>query len=124
VALIVNDDPLMADLIADLVQGAGYAVMVGHSGLVALALAKEQRPDVLITDLYMPDLDGAGLIAALRESGGPRVPTILITGSSRTISHLKMADAVLKKPFSVVALVAALALLSPLDHTDHDAALV
>ena len=85
--------------------------MVSHSGLVALALAKEQRPDVLITDLYMPDLDGAGLIAALHESGGPRVPTILITGSSRTISHLKMADAVLKKPFSVVALEATLALL-------------
>ncbi|RZJ13785.1 MAG: PAS domain S-box protein [Rubrivivax sp.] len=59
--LVVDDEAEIAELIGEMLEGAGYEVMTAESGAVALAMLDEARFDAIISDLHMPELDGAGL---------------------------------------------------------------
>jgi CheY-like chemotaxis protein len=59
--LVVDDEPEIADLLRELLEGAGYDVMTAESGAVALALLDEAAFDAVVSDLHMPDVDGATL---------------------------------------------------------------
>jgi PAS domain S-box-containing protein len=59
--LVVDDEPEIADLLRELLEGAGYDVMTAESGAVALALLDEAVFDLVVSDLHMPDMDGAAL---------------------------------------------------------------
>jgi two-component system NtrC family sensor kinase len=59
--LVVDDEPEIAELIGEMLSGAGYEVMTAESGAVALAMLAEARFDAIVSDLHMPELDGAGL---------------------------------------------------------------
>lgn len=107
--LIAEDEPTIALVLSEVIQDLGYTPLVARNGLQALALARERRPALVITDLMMPELDGAGLIAALRAEPGARIPTILVTAVGTERSHKAGADAVLTKPFDIAALEALLA---------------
>jgi two-component system NtrC family sensor kinase len=54
-------EPEIAELIGEMLSGAGYEVMTAESGAVALAMLAEARFDAIVSDLHMPELDGAGL---------------------------------------------------------------
>ena len=64
--LVVDDQPEMAELIADMVAWAGYPVLLAEGGAAALALARAHRPDIILSDLMMPDVDGWELLRELR----------------------------------------------------------
>ncbi|HWE60989.1 MAG TPA: response regulator, partial [Chloroflexota bacterium] len=66
--LIADDEPTIAEVVAALVTDAGYRAVVATHGRQALELAQTVWPALVITDLMMPVLDGAGLIAALQEA--------------------------------------------------------
>lgn len=102
--LIADDERGIGDVLAELVQGLGYRSAVARNGRQALELARERPPALLITDLMMPGLDGAGLIAALRDELGAGLPVILVTVASGAASRAAGADAVLPKPFDIDAL--------------------
>jgi DNA-binding NtrC family response regulator len=81
--LIVDDDPLQRRHIEDLVQQFGYEAIAATGGAAALRLlstADAPRVDAMILDLVMPDLDGLGLLARLRESGST-IPVIVQTAN-------------------------------------------
>ena len=59
--LVVDDEPEIADLLRELLEGAGYDVVTAESGAVALALLDEASFDAMVSDLHMPDVDGAAL---------------------------------------------------------------
>jgi PAS domain S-box-containing protein len=59
--LVVDDEPEIADLLRELLEGAGYDVMTAESGALALALLDEGAFDAVVSDLHMPDIDGAAL---------------------------------------------------------------
>jgi two-component system NtrC family sensor kinase len=59
--LVVDDEIEIADLLRDLLETAGYDVMTAESGAVALALLDEAHFDAVVSDLHMPDVDGAAL---------------------------------------------------------------
>jgi two-component system NtrC family sensor kinase len=59
--LVVDDEPELASLMRDLLEQAGYEVATAESGALALALLDEARFDAIVSDLRMPDMDGAGL---------------------------------------------------------------
>ena len=59
--LVVDDEPELAALMRDMLEGAGYDVATAESGAVALELLSEARFDAIVSDLRMPDMDGAGL---------------------------------------------------------------
>ena len=77
--LIVDDEESTRELFAELLQRWGYDVDQTSDGHGALKLAAETHPDVIISDLVMPKLDGLALVRALREEQ-PDTPVVIITG--------------------------------------------
>ena len=77
--LIVDDEESTRELFAELLQRWGYEVDQTADGHAALKIAAETRPDVIISDLVMPKLDGLALVRALREEQ-PDTPVVIITG--------------------------------------------
>ena len=65
--LVVDDEPDIAELVRSMLEDAGYEVASADSGLVALELLDTARFDAVVSDLRMPDMDGAALWRALRE---------------------------------------------------------
>ncbi|NLH06916.1 MAG: response regulator [Chloroflexi bacterium] len=77
--LVVDDSAQMRDFMANVVlQGEGYRVDTARNGTEGLAAALASPPDLIITDLSMPDMSGLEMLQALREQGS-RVPAILMT---------------------------------------------
>src|SRR6059058_321757 len=77
--LIVDDEESTREIFAELLQRWGYDVDQTSDGHGALKLAAEAHPDVIISDLVMPKLDGLALVRALREEQ-PDTPVVIITG--------------------------------------------
>jgi two-component system response regulator MprA len=78
--LVVDDDPAIREALALLLEDEGYAVQTASDGLVALDAIAEDAPDLVITDLYMPKLDGTGLIARLRSEWADLTILVLSAG--------------------------------------------
>jgi two-component system response regulator HydG len=76
--LIVDDDAGALNALAAMLSGEGYETEIAADGRAALARIGEWSPELVLTDLHMPNLDGLGLLAALRESR-PDVAVILMT---------------------------------------------
>jgi len=110
--LIAEDEEPQAEIVVFVVSEAGYTPLVAPNGRQALALARDSRPALLITDLMMPYLDGSELIAALRADaaagGAPVPPIVLMTAASMAAARAAGADVVLRKPFHLVDLEALL----------------
>ncbi len=77
--LIVDDEESTRELFAELLQRWGYEVDETADGHGALKIAAETHPDVIISDLVMPKLDGLALVRSLREEQ-PDTPVVIITG--------------------------------------------
>ena len=76
--LIVDDEPDMVENCARILARAGYQCLTAADGLRALALLESERPDLLLTDLKMPGLDGLELLRRAHETD-PALPVIVIT---------------------------------------------
>lgn len=103
--LIAEDEQPIADALAMIVADAGYTPLLASQGKQALELARERHPALILTDLMMPLLDGAQLIAAIRadaELDNHRPPPIILMTAGGVRRALEInADALLKKPFDV-----------------------
>lgn len=80
--LIVEDDEILRDLLAEWLEAAGYPVRVAAEGSTGLAAARETPPALVITDIHMPGAGGAAVIAELRRAR-PSVPVIAISAHFR-----------------------------------------
>ncbi|HXT58569.1 MAG TPA: response regulator [Pirellulales bacterium] len=77
--LVVDDSAVDRHVVTGLLgKGAGLSVEAAENGAAALAMMQQSPPDLIVTDLQMPELDGLGLIKAVRVHH-PRVPVILMT---------------------------------------------
>jgi PAS domain S-box-containing protein len=83
--LVVDDEPEIADLLRELLEGAGYDVMTAESGAVALALLDEAAFDAVVSDLHMPDVDGATLWREIK-SRWPALARRMLFVSGDTLS--------------------------------------
>ncbi|WP_378945280.1 response regulator transcription factor [Mesorhizobium sp. ANAO-SY3R2] len=107
--LIVDDEPPIRKLLRVGLGTQGYAISEAPSGKVAMALVKEDRPDLILLDLGLPDVAGHDLLAAWRQEG-MQVPVIIL--SSRTdeagiVGALELgADDYVTKPFGMNELAA------------------
>lgn len=117
VILVIDDEPGITELLADILEYHGYPVMVAHDAREALRLIPLQRPDLILVDLMMPSVDGLSLALTLRHAPSTRgVPLIAMSASD---SALKLADRVgdfdayLAKPFENDALVTLVERFSP-----------
>ncbi|MEU2440455.1 response regulator transcription factor [Streptomyces rubradiris] len=108
--LVVEDDPQLVRALVINLQARRYGVDAAPDGVTALRLAAAQRPDVVLLDLGLPDMDGVDVLRALR--GWTRVPVLVL--SARQASDEKVAaldagaDDYVTKPFSMDELLARL----------------
>jgi DNA-binding response OmpR family regulator len=100
--LAVDDDAHILQLIKWELSTQGFRVLTSRSGQEALALAAEQRPDLIILDIIMPHLNGLEVLRRLRERSG--VPVLLLTARNRDYDKIGGldfgADDYVTKPFS------------------------
>ncbi len=110
--LIVDDETVVAHLLADSIEAQGHEATVAYGGDEALRLIGRQCPDAVFLDVKMPEMSGLDVLRRLRESH-PSLPVILITGhagsddceDARRLGALE----VIEKPFLLNALRNALA---------------
>ncbi|MFX8289531.1 response regulator, partial [Acinetobacter baumannii] len=79
--LVVEDDAVLRDGIVRLLNAQGYAVECAGGGGEALDLAALTRPDLIVLDLSLPDLDGLDVLRALR-NGRDRTPVLILSARS------------------------------------------
>jgi DNA-binding NtrC family response regulator len=77
--LIVDDEAIVADTLREMLEGWGYETAVARDGREGLAAVEEFYPSVVVSDVYMPNLDGFGLLRGVRELH-PETAVILLTG--------------------------------------------
>ena len=108
--LVADDNPDMRRYIAGLLADA-YDVVTAQDGAAALEAARSVRPDLVLSDVMMPNLDGFGLLQALRADAATcGTPVILLSaraGEDSAVEGLEAgADDYLVKPFSAIELLA------------------
>ena len=79
--LIVDDEPDMVENCARILRREGHECLTAHDGRAALEIVESTRPDVLVTDLRMPELDGMGLMRRAHQVD-PALPVIMVTAVS------------------------------------------
>jgi DNA-binding NtrC family response regulator len=118
--LVIEDDAIMREALADWLSATGYAVRKAANGSAGLAAIKLAPPALVITDIYMPGTNGAVVIAELKR-GYPTMPIIAISGLFNSGHGLDVDAAIalgaaraLAKPFKRGALLQSVAeLLAP-----------
>ena len=120
VALIADDERILLELYREVLEGDGFCVLPATNGQEALALAQTWIPDVVVTDVIMPRLDGFGLIRSLR-CLYPGVPVIVATGDLHydscpleEVAASHGVAAILRKPFDLDDLLQEVRSLLPL----------
>ena len=102
--LVVDDEPNIVELLSASLRYAGFDVASALNGREALKAVRDFRPDLLVLDVMMPDLDGFGLLRRLR-SDGSRLPVLFLTardGTEDKVTGLTLGgDDYVTKPFSL-----------------------
>lgn len=106
--LVVDDEPAIRRFLRVSLSARGYAVFEADSGQAALAAVTSERPDLIILDLGLPDMDGVEVTRLLRE--WTRIPIIILSVRGREADKIAAldvgADDYLTKPFGVGELLA------------------
>ena len=104
--LVVDDEDLLVKGIRFNLQNEGYDVITGSNGLEALVLTQSERPDLVVLDVMMPEMDGLTACSKIREFSN--VPIILLTAKVQDMDKLmgfeQGADDYLTKPFNILEL--------------------
>ena len=107
--LVVDDEDSITDLVATALRYVGFEVAVASNGRQALERAASFRPELVVLDVMLPDLDGFEVVRRLR-SDGVRVPIVFLTARDATedkVAGLTIGgDDYVTKPFSLEELVA------------------
>ncbi len=110
-ALVVDDEQNLAELVAMALRYEGWEVDVAHTGGDAVTAARGRRPDVVVLDVMLPDLDGLAVLRRLR-ADAPDLPVLFLTArdavEDRIAGLTAGGDDYVTKPFSLEELVARL----------------
>ena len=109
--LVVDDEEDTRELLRALLESEGYAVTTAADGEAALARVQETRPDLILLDIMMPEMDGLEVCDHLRFDPATRdVPIIFLTAKQDPVTQSRAsildAYAYIEKPFSPEALLA------------------
>ena len=100
--IIIDDDKDICDLLAHLLEHAGYETQQGHDGLTAIEFLTQREPDLLLLDSVIPEPNGMAVLAKAR-SLYPQLPVVIITGSAGILSAVSAIKAgafdYIPKPF-------------------------
>jgi two-component system alkaline phosphatase synthesis response regulator PhoP len=106
--LIVDDEPQIVEICQDYLKAAGYETVTASNGVKGLSLARREKPDLIVLDLMMPEMDGLDVCRTIRRES--EVPIIMLTArveeNDKLIGLELGADDYITKPFSPRELVA------------------
>jgi CheY-like chemotaxis protein len=106
--LVVDDDPGVRFLLRLLFESVGYEVTEAQHGVAALIRVKDALPDLVVTDITMPVMDGGQLIKRLKsDTRTAALPIVAISGHPGAKLAAQAADVVMSKPFNHASLLAA-----------------
>ncbi|MFE9203163.1 response regulator transcription factor [Micromonospora sp. NPDC007230] len=109
--LVVDDEPTLTDLLAMALRYEGWEVATAGNGTAAISTARQVKPDVVVLDVMLPDLDGFQVLRRLREET-PSVPVLFLTARDAVeerIAGLTVGgDDYVTKPFSLEEVIARL----------------
>ena len=116
--LVADDEPLTAEMLALMLAFRGYEVVCAHDGAEALRRARELKPDVILLDVIMPELEGVAVTRALRDD--PELhsrPVVLFSSADEGEVEWREAGAnlFLQKPIDIRELPALVERLLPVD---------
>ena len=109
--LVVDDEPSIVDAVSTALRYEGFEVTEATNGRIALAAAQDFKPDLIVLDVMLPDLDGFEVARRLRRDEGAttRIPVIFLTARDATqdkIQGLRLgSDDYVTKPFSIEELI-------------------
>lgn len=107
--LIVDDEYLIADILAFALEDEGYQTVTASNGKKALEVLARERPELVITDYMMPVMDGFEFAKAIRAREESRtLPILLMSGAqaAKGREHPELFEAVFDKPFEIDAVIA------------------
>ncbi len=105
--LIVDDEYLIADILAFALEDEGFLVEKASNGCKALEALKEKRVQLVITDYMMPLLNGEELVRSMREDPAlSELPVILMSGAQANQGCPELFAAVFDKPFDMDCMIA------------------
>ncbi len=111
--LIIDDDLSIQRLFKQFLEGAGYSISSASDGREGMLLMKQKKPDLIITDIMMPEMDGLEVVRNINNTC-PGLPVIAISGGMRGmpinfLPHAKKFGAcrTFEKPVSLAALLKA-----------------
>jgi DNA-binding response OmpR family regulator len=106
--LIVEDEAPLAETIAYNLREEGYKVVLAENGLIALDAMKTEKPDLVLLDVMLPEIDGLEVCKLMRRES--EIPIIMLTAKSREIDKVVGlevgADDYITKPFGMMELIA------------------
>ena len=104
--LIVDDEPAIRRSICAYLEDCGFSVLEAGNGAEAIELFAVRKPDMLITDLRMPEMNGVEVIARVR-SAHPRIPILVLTGTrdrdARPAALSHNISGIIEKPLNDMA---------------------
>lgn len=117
--IVVDDDSGVRAFVKRVLEGAGHSVQDCSTGTSLIALVQTDPPDVIVTDIFMPEMDGYQLLRMLATKH-PELPVVVISGGNAIMGdqHMKVAQLLkasrlLHKPFTAAALLEAVTEVAP-----------
>jgi len=86
--LVVEDEPNILELLSASLRYAGFEVLTAAAGTEAVQSAQRHRPDLIVLDVMLPDMDGFDVIRRLR-GGGARIPVVFLTARDSTEDKIR-----------------------------------
>jgi DNA-binding NtrC family response regulator len=106
--LVVDDEPDIRTLVKEILEDEGYQVSVAENGVLARQSLRERRPDLVLLDIWMPDLDGISLLKEWAEEGDLPCPVVMMSGHGTVETAVEAtrlgAYDFLEKPLSLAKL--------------------
>jgi DNA-binding response OmpR family regulator len=85
--LLIGNDPLLQQRMQHGLEAHGCVIETAGTGRAALKQASQHRPDVVVLEMWLPDLDGIALAVALRAACGERLPILILGASLRDLAR-------------------------------------
>lgn len=122
--VVVDDEPDLRDLVSHVLEDEGYEVLsFSHPVPVTRLNQTDERPDLFIIDIMLPDMNGIALAARLKDEGFSETPKIAMSASRdmlQVADESNLFDAAIPKPFEIDDLLAAVELHVAGEHPNAD----
>ena len=106
--LVVDDEPDIRELVSDILEDENYSVSTAEDAAAARSALRHRRPDLVLLDIWMPDVDGISLLKEWAAGGGPACPVIMMSGHGTVETAVEAtrlgAYDFLEKPLSLAKL--------------------